>query len=205
MKQVINTEGHVPDTPATAERTDSEVIKESMLDPNHFGVLYERHARVLHGYAYRRLGREAAEDVVAETFLKAFRARQTYDLRHSDARPWFFAIAINEIARHHRVEKARYRALLRSIHQDQEGTESIANQVADAVSARTLRRPLIEALTKLSRRDRDVLLMIAWAGLTHEEVARALQVPAGTVRSRLHRARQKIRKYLPDDIALELT
>ncbi|WFE98022.1 RNA polymerase sigma factor [Micromonospora sp. WMMD987] len=200
---MINTEGNVRGDPATGGRTDAEVIQASLLDPGRFGVLYERHARVLHGYAYRRLGREAAEDVVAETFLKAFRARRTYDPGHSDARPWFFAIAIREIARHHRVEQARYRTLLRAA--QHENGESLANQVADAVSARTLRGPLIEALAKLSRRDRDVLLMIAWAGLSYEEVARALQIPLGTVRSRLHRARQKIRKYLPDDIVLELT
>ncbi|MFI7075565.1 RNA polymerase sigma factor [Micromonospora sediminicola] len=173
------------------------------MEPARFGLLYERHAKVLHGYAYRRLGREAAEDVVAETFMKAFRARRTYDLSHPDARPWFFAIAIREIARHHRVEQARYRVLLRSAAERGEGCH--ADQVADAASAQTWRRPLIEALTRLTRRERDVLLMVAWADLTYEEVARALGVPLGTVRSRLHRARQKVRKYLPEDIAVELT
>ncbi|WP_218108272.1 RNA polymerase sigma factor [Micromonospora matsumotoense] len=185
------------------ERTDAEVITDSLAEPARFGVLYERHARVLHGYAYRRLGRDVADDVIAETFMKAFRARHKYDPRHSDARPWFFAIAIREIARHHRAEQARYRVLLRSA-QDL-GEDDLTDRVVEAASARTLRRPLVEALTRLSRRERDVLLMVAWADLTYEEVGRALAIPLGTVRSRLHRARQKIRKYLPDDIAVELT
>ncbi|MCT2278082.1 RNA polymerase sigma factor [Micromonospora chalcea] len=201
---MIDTEGcvHRPGS-AAEESTDAEVVKGSLVDPARFGLLYERHAKVLHGYAYRRLGQEAAEDVVAETFMKAFRARRTYDLSHRDARPWFFAIAAREIARHHRVEQARYRLLLRSAVDRAE--ECHADQVADTASAQMLRRPLIEALTRLTRRERDVLLMIAWADLTYEEVARALELPLGTVRSRLHRARQKIRKYLPDDIAVELT
>lgn len=190
-------------TSEVEEGTDAEVVRDSLVEPARFGLLYERHARVLHGYAYRRLGREAAEDVVAETFMKAFRARRTYDLSHPDARPWFFAIAIREIARHHRVEQARYRLLLRSA--AERGGECHADQVADAASAQTWRRPLIEALTQLTRRERDVLLMVAWADLTYEEIARALGVPLGTVRSRLHRARRKVRKYLPADIALELT
>ncbi|WP_413775583.1 RNA polymerase sigma factor [Micromonospora sp. RTGN7] len=200
---MIDTERRVDGPPAAAESTDAEIITASLAEPDRFGVLYERHAGVLHGYAYRRLGREAAEDVVAETFMKAFRARRTYDLRHSDARPWFFAIAIREIARHHRVEQARYRALLRSARD--RGAEDLADRVADAASARAWRRPLVEALARLSRRDRDVLLLIAWADLTYEEVARALGIPLGTVRSRLHRARRNIRKCLPGDIAQELT
>ncbi|WP_442929625.1 RNA polymerase sigma factor [Micromonospora sp. WMMC250] len=200
---MIDTDGGGQGPLCAAESTDAEVIKESLAEPDRFGLLYERHARVLHGYAYRRLGREAAEDVVAETFMKAFRARRTYDLGHSDARPWFFAIAIREIARHHRVEQARYRALLRSTEDRGEG--DLADRVADAASAHLWRRPLVAALAKLSRRERDVLLMVAWADLTYEEAARALGIPLGTVRSRLHRARHKIRKHLPDDIALELT
>lgn len=201
--KVIDTDGCVQRPPSAAtERTDAEVVRDSLAEPARFGLLYERHAKALHGYAYRRLGREAAEDVVAETFMKAFRARRTYDLSRQDARPWFFAIAMREIARHHRIEQTRYRALLRSA--ADRGEECYADRVADAASAQIWRRPLIEALTRLTRRERDVLLMIAWADLTYEEVARALEIPLGTVRSRLHRARQKVRTFLPDDIVLEL-
>jgi RNA polymerase sigma factor (sigma-70 family) len=202
LKQVINAEGRVNGPPPVGGSTDAEVIRESLAEPERFGVLYERHANVLHGYAYRRLGREAAKDVVAETFMRAFRARYTYDLRHSEARAWFFAIAVREIARHHRVEQARYRTLLRATRD--RGDENLADRVVEAASAQQWRRPLVEALMRLSRIERDVLLMVAWADLTYEEVAKALDVPVGTVRSRLHRARQKVRKYLPDDIAVEL-
>ncbi|WP_329019549.1 RNA polymerase sigma factor [Micromonospora rifamycinica] len=198
---MIDTEGRVHGPPAARESTDAEVIKESLSEPGRFAVLYQRHAQALHGYVYRRLGREAAEDVIAETFMKAFRARKTYDLHHRDAKPWLFAIAIREVARHHRVEQARYRALLRSP-RDRGG--DLADQVAESASAQAWRGPLAEALARLSRRERDVLLMVAWADLTYDEVARALKIPLGTVRSRLHRARQKIRKSLPDATSMEM-
>ncbi|WP_307962271.1 RNA polymerase sigma factor [Salinispora arenicola] len=146
--------------------------------------------------------RTAVHPTLRSPFLRAFRARRTYDHRHDDARPWLFAIAVREIARHHRVEQARYRTLLRSAHD--RGEEELADRVADAATPQTWRKPLVEALAGLSRRDRDVLLMIAWADLTYEEVARALQIPVGTVRSRLHRARQQIRKSLHRRTALEL-
>lgn len=128
LRQVINKTGYDHGPPAADGSTDAEVIAESLAEPGRFGVLYTRHAEVLHGYAYRRLGREVAEDVVAETFLRAFRARRTYDHRHDDARPWLFAIAVREIARHHRVEQARYRTLLRSAHD--RGEEELADRVA---------------------------------------------------------------------------
>ncbi|SDY93710.1 RNA polymerase sigma-70 factor, ECF subfamily [Micromonospora pattaloongensis] len=176
--------------------TDATIIAESLQHPDRFAALYERHATALYGYAYRRLGREFAEDVVAETFIAAFRGRSGYDVERVDARPWLFAIINREIARHHRTERARYRTLQRVKHEH--GEESLADRVAGAASAEAWRDPLANALAKLSRKDRDVLLLIAWGGLSYDEVAQALQVPVGTVRSRLNRARRKLREALPD-------
>jgi len=175
---------------------DAAIIAESLSNPDRFSVLYERHYTVLYGFAYQRLGKELAEDVVAESFMAAFRARKGYDTGRPDARPWLFAIVNQHIARHHRRESAHYKALLRMKHDH--GEEALADRVAGIATAQTWRQPLLKALTTLSRKDRDVLLMIAWADLTYAEAAQALSVPLGTIRSRLNRARRKLREALSD-------
>jgi RNA polymerase sigma-70 factor (ECF subfamily) len=151
---------------------------------------------MLYRYVSRRLGPEAAEDVVGETFLVAFSKRHRYDLAQRDARPWLFGIATKLVARHHRGEATRYRALRRS---PVDGpVEGPADRVAADVTAAATRPALAEALSGLPRRDRDVLLLVAWGDLAYEEVARALGIPVGTVRSRLNRARRKVRAALGD-------
>lgn len=174
---------------------DAEVVEASLRDPDRFGMLYDRYAGQLHRYAYRRVGPDHAEDVVADTFLAAFRRREQYDLARTDARPWLFGIVSREISRHHRAEKARYRAALR-LGGDGESADEHAERVAAAVSAQATRGQLLVALRRLAAGDRDVLLLVAWADLSYEEVARALEIPVGTVRSRLNRARRKVRQAL---------
>jgi RNA polymerase sigma factor (sigma-70 family) len=174
-----------------SDSPDAVVIAESRRDGDAFAILYDRYAGELYRYAYRRVGKEIAEDVVAEAFLAAFRARDRYDTSRPDARPWLFAIVTKELARHHRREKARYRALARS--PVEPPPDELAEQVAGYVSAQAARRPLAAALARLPARDRDVLLLIAWGDLSYEEVARVLSIPVGTVRSRLNRARRRLR------------
>jgi RNA polymerase sigma-70 factor (ECF subfamily) len=178
----------------TPKDADAVVIAASRTDPGAFALIYDRYAASLYRYAYRRVGRHIAEDVVAETFLAAFRGRERYDTGRPDARPWLFAIVTKELARHHRAEQARYRALART------GPEPVqdvlAERVATYVSAAAARGPLSEALASLAGRDRDVLLLIAWGDLSYEEVAQTLSIPLGTVRSRLNRARRKLRERL---------
>ncbi len=173
---------------------DAEVIAASQRDAEAFTVLYDRYAAQLYRYAYRRIGPEHVEDVVAEAFLAAFRRRHEYDLARPDARPWLFGIVTKEIARRHRAEQARYRALARV---GVDGpADGLADRVASAVSAQAVRGVLATALRRLSAADRDVLLLIAWGDLSYEEVAETLRIKVGTVRSRLHRARRKLRDAL---------
>ncbi|MFC7586334.1 RNA polymerase sigma factor [Nonomuraea antimicrobica] len=181
-------------TQMTQETTDSELIEHSLHQPESFAALFHRHFSAIHGYAERRLSRPLADDIAAETFLIAFDRRDTYDLSRSDARPWLYGIASNLISRHHRTEIRQYRALARTA--ANEVGEDHSGRVADALDALAARGPLAAALAGLPAGDRDVLLLVAWAELTSDEVGRALGVPAGTVRSRLHRARTKIRAVL---------
>ena len=173
---------------------DAAIIASSIEEPEHFAALYGRYSGQLYRYAYRRVGPEHAEDVVADTFVAAFRRRDSYDVSRVDARPWLFGIATKEIARWHRAEAARYRAFARTgAAPDDDG---MADAVAAAVSARAAGPALAEALAALSAGDRDVLLLAAWGDLTYEEIARTLEIRTGTVRSRLHRARRILRARL---------
>jgi len=124
----------------------------------------------------------------------AFRKRTGYDPRFPDARPWLYGIATNLIAQHRREEARQFRL------RQAAGPAPVAHDWAERsvvnVTAQSVRVPLARALARLARPDRDALLLVAWEQLSYDEVARALDIPVGTVRSRLHRARTKIREAL---------
>ncbi|KAB2351855.1 RNA polymerase sigma factor [Actinomadura rudentiformis] len=183
-------------TADAADSADADLIERSRTDPEAFAALFDRYSGMLYRYVSRRLGPEVAEDLVGETFLIAFSRRARYDLSYADARPWLFGIISKLVSRHHRSEAARYRALQRSPVDGH--VEGPADRVAAGVTATASRPLLAEALAGLPRRDRDVLLLVAWGDLAYEEVAQALGIPVGTVRSRLNRARRKVRAVLGD-------
>ncbi|MFG1967505.1 RNA polymerase sigma factor [Nonomuraea sp. NPDC049028] len=176
------------------EIDDAAIVARSLDDPLQFAGIFQRHAPQLHRYAARRLGESLADDIVADTFHIAFRDRHRYDLNRGDARPWLWRIAANLILRHHRSETRFYRALART------GVDPVleghADQVAGKVTAEAASPLLAKALARLSKGDRDALLLIAWGELSYMEVAEVLGIPVGTVRSRLNRARNRVRTSL---------
>lgn len=121
----------MPDT----DLDDAEVIRRARSDPGAFSALFDRHAPALHRYVTRRLGDSLADDVVAETFLAAFRRLGRYDTAYRDARPWLYGIAANLIGKHRRAELRAYQALTRS------GTDEVAESYADRVEARVTAGP----------------------------------------------------------------
>jgi RNA polymerase sigma-70 factor (ECF subfamily) len=151
---------------------------------------------VLHRYVARRLGSDVAEDIVAEVFLTAFRQRHRYQPSQPDARPWLYGIATNLIGRHRRAEVRMYRALART------GADPVTEPFTDEVEARVTAagtaRPLAAALARLPAAHRNALLLVAWGDLTYEQAATSLGVPVGTVRSRISRARARLRQALAD-------
>jgi RNA polymerase sigma factor (sigma-70 family) len=178
---------------------DALTIEESLADPERFAGLFDRYADEIHRYVSRRLGPEnvsAADDVTAETFLAAFRKRARYDRSRPDARPWLYGMAANLIAKHHRSEVRRLRALARLAEPDDQGFEQ---RSVERVSAQHLRPRLAAGLAVLSRTERELFLLVAWAGFTYEQAAEALGIPMGTVRSRLSRTRAKIRRVLGEE------
>jgi RNA polymerase sigma factor (sigma-70 family) len=179
-----------------AEHDDASVIGRSRNEPEVFEIVFRRYADQIQRYVSRRIGADAADDVVAETFLLAFRQRDRYDLSRASARPWLYGIATNLIGRYRRTEVRHFHALAR-VGVDQVA-ESFTDRVDAAVSASAVNRRLAAALAALPAAYRDTLLLVAWGDLSHEEAAAALRVPAGTVRSRITRARSKLRRILGD-------
>jgi RNA polymerase sigma factor (sigma-70 family) len=182
------------DGPGLWTADDATVIERSVLDPELFGIIFDRHAPHIHRYLLRRLGPESADDLAAETFLIAFRKRRRYDPDERNARPWLYGIATRQVGQHRRDEVRRLRLRL-AVGADRDDT-CHADRVAAVVTAQAVRPTLLAALVGLAAPERDVLLLVAWEDLSYEETASALDIPVGTVRSRLHRARQRIRAAL---------
>jgi RNA polymerase sigma factor (sigma-70 family) len=160
--------------------TDAQAIGASIVDPGVFAVLFDRHFDAIHGYAQRRVGRDVADEIAAETFTRAF-DRRRYDMTRADARPWLLGIAANLMRRHWRTERRRLDAYARSAARGQtELPDPLAGELAAALNA-------------MPRREREPLLLFVWADLTYDEIAVALELPLGTVRSRISRARARLR------------
>lgn len=183
-------------TSETGADPDSVVIGRSLTDPEQFAVLFRRHAPAIQRYVTRRIGPHAADDVVAETFLAAFRQRAAFRAGIPDALPWLYGIATNMLRRHWRTEVQQLRLLART------GTDPVTAPFTDQVDASvTTNAALAVGLARLPGPQRDALLLVAWGGLTYEQAAEAMGVPLGTVQSRVSRARRRLRAALRDDIA----
>lgn len=172
---------------------DNDAISASASTPADFAPVFDRHFDAVHAYLQRRIGRDLADELAAETFLIAFDNRARYDVSRPDARPWLFGIATNLLHRHQRQELRQLRAYARSA----------ADPILDAfdgvdarVDASSVRRDLVDALADVQPEELDALLLFAWADFSYAEIGEALEVPIGTVRSRLSRARARIRAAL---------
>jgi RNA polymerase sigma factor (sigma-70 family) len=162
-----------------------------------FARLFDAHAVPLRRYLARRVGSGAADDLVAETFLVALRRRESYRPERGTARSWLYGIATNLLRHHVRSELRRLQATARLAHTGELSHAGHDGRVAERVDAQIRAAQLAGALAKLTPADRDTLLLVSWAGLDPTEVAEALGVPPGTVRSRLHRIRRRLRTDAP--------
>jgi RNA polymerase sigma factor (sigma-70 family) len=176
--------------PPSAVASDAALIAG---DAEEFGVLFDRHAARLHRYCASRIGRDDADDVVADVFCVAFRDRGRFDAGRTDALPWLYGIATNLLRRHWRQESTRYRAVARASVPEASAEE----RAIDRTDAHGYLDLITSTLARMPRRQREVLLLFALAELDYPEIAQALGIPAGTVRSTLHRARKRLQKVLP--------
>ena len=186
-------------------RSDAELIEASLQRPAEFGRVFERHWDAVFRFFERRLGPGPSEDLASEVFRIAFERRMSYEVGDSTScRPWLYGIAANltlkerrRFARH--LAAVDRIALLGAADGDDHATEVVARVDSEETWSR-----LQAALVVLDDTNRDMLLLVAWEGLSYAEVAETFGVPLGTVRSRLHRARARLRT-LVDTAAAPVT
>jgi RNA polymerase sigma factor (sigma-70 family) len=172
---------------------DNAAIAASIATPAEFALVFHRHFDLVHGYIRKRVGGSLADDLASQTFLIAFDSRAKYDQARANARPWLLGIATNLIHGKRRQEKRQLRAYGRA------GAETVVDPL-EGIEARAdaerLRPQLAAVIKALPKDEVDPLLLFAWAELSYEEIAEALELPIGTVKSRLSRARRRIREQL---------
>jgi RNA polymerase sigma-70 factor (ECF subfamily) len=182
----------------SSKRTDGEAIAASISEPRAFGVVFERHFGAILRYLRRRLDDRHAEEATAQTFFLAFDARARFDREQASARPWLFGIATNVARRYRRHEVRELRAIA-ALGPD---AGSAPDGSEARLDAERMRGALARCLAELPTEEADVLYLLVWAELDQPEIAAALDVPLGTVKSRLSRARRRVREAL--DLPAEL-
>jgi RNA polymerase sigma factor (sigma-70 family) len=176
----------------TARQTDEEL----WADVEHesgaaFGVVFDRHARAIYNHCFRRTASwEAAEDLMSVTFLEAWRHRTRARMVDGSVLPWLYGIATN-VCRNQRRSHRRYRRLLAELAADVAAPDHAAD-VASRVDDERRMADVQVAIRRLPRGERDVVELVLWAGLDYASTALALDIPIGTVRSRLSRARNRL-------------
>lgn len=188
---------HVTGTGATdaAEQSVESLMRNRFRrgDRVALGELYDEHSQVLYRYALRVTGDWAeAEDVVSATFLEAWRSRENLHPDGDSLRPWLLGIATNIMRRNARSRRLRDIALARVPERGSvpDFVDDLVTHLADSEQLRAART----ALARLRRHDREVFTLVVWEGLDYAAAAEALDVPVGTVRSRLSRARGRLRQ-----------
>lgn len=164
-------------------------------DPEAFGEIFARHAKPVYNYLFRRCGDwSTAEDLTSIVFLEAWRKRAEVRLVHESALPFLFGVATNVLRNRRRGER-RYRDALARMPAPPDATDPADDPAARAAAEQDMRAILV-VTARLPQREQDVVSLCLWMGLSYEETAAALDVPVGTVRSRLSRARGRLRELL---------
>jgi RNA polymerase sigma factor (sigma-70 family) len=176
--------------PGAGTSRDGVAIARSLSSPDAFTEVFDRHFVAVHRYLARRVGRDLADDVAARTFMVAFDRRSSYQDRLGSARPWLLGIATN-VLREERRSGQRLQTTL-----EQLGNEAwvSANGAGDGEGEADY--DLAGALARLDVDQRDALVLYAWGELSYAEIAAALEIPIGTVRSRISRACASLRSDL---------
>ncbi len=177
--------------------TDHDVIARSLKEPAAFADLFDRHAATVYRYAASRSTRQVADDLLSETFLVAFEQRAKFNPERGEVKPWLLGIATTLLRKHRRVEARSYLALAAE-HTRKVLSSDAFEDTDERLDAAAALRDVTTRLAKLPRGDRDVVILFAWEDLSYEQIAQALGIPVGTVRSRLNRARTKLGAALPN-------
>jgi len=175
--------------------TDGVLIERSARGrPDAFVEVVRRHEVAVHAFLARRAGRQAADDLLGEVWVRAFGGRAGFDPAHSDARPWLYGIARNVLRAHWRGAGSGRPADRAGAVEAVDPWDDVIDRLDSATAART--REMVGAVRALPPEEREVLLLVAWEQLTPAQAALVLGIPPGTARSRLHRARAALRPVL---------
>jgi RNA polymerase sigma-70 factor, ECF subfamily len=185
-------------------RTDAEVIAASVETPGAFGELFDRHATTLFRYFVRRVGPDDADSLLGELFRIAFERRTSFDTARAEARPWLYGIASNLLARHRQGEARRLDATARLVNTSVTASD-VFSEVDARLDATRSWADVAAAIATLPQGERDTLLLFAWEGMPYDQIATALDVPVGTVRSRLNRARGRLRELVGESEEEQVT
>lgn len=159
---------------------------------------FDQHARALGAYAARRVGPQLARDIVGESFRVALQEIDRFDSARGTERAWLFGIATQLIRRHRRTEDRRLRIQARSTGLQLAPVDPML-RVEDRIDARCRYERVVDAVTALPADDRDLLFLVAWEEMSSRETADVLGIPAGTVRSRLHRIRAELARAVAEE------
>ena len=178
-----------------SEIADAELWVRAADDPVAFGEVFTRYARDVHSFCFWLTGDDhVADDLTSTVFLEAWRLRRRCVLEGSSLRPWLLGIARN-CARNSERSRRRYRGALARLPKPSV-SDVDEDTVVDRLDAAASLREASIALADLSAAEREVVIMVSWAGLSYAEAADVLRLPVGTVRSRISRARDKVRLRL---------
>ena len=173
-------------------------------DPDAFAELFDAYARVVYNHAFRLTADwSVAEDVMSATFMEAWRRRTSVEAEGGSLRPWLLGIATN-VARSHYRSNRRYRIAATAAAAAGAAEEQVADHAEETAGRLDDRRRIsatLTALGSLKRPEREVLVLCLCEGMEYAEAARTLGVPVGTVRSRLSRARGRLRKLADAELA----
>lgn len=166
-------------------------------DPEALATLFDRHGDRIYNHCFRATGDWGeAEDAVSTVFLEVWRHRRRVRLHDGSALPWLYGVATNVCRNLTRSRRRRLRAL--AALPRPEPVPDHADRVADRLGSTEQMAAVLEAIEALPPHEREVLGLVAWSGLTYEQAAAALDVPVGTVRSRLSRARARLTDLTTD-------
>ena len=175
--------------------SDAEIVEASFEDPELFAVIFERHYRSIHRFVVAAVGPSDGPDLAGEVFLRAFASRHRYRSTYPSAAPWLWGIASNLIAGYYRG-RARQERAFRRVPPPPESEPDHSGDAVNRVAAESERPQLTAAIRRLRTEDAEVLLLFAVGDRSYSEIASALGIAEGTVRSRLNRTRRKLRNLI---------
>lgn len=177
---------------------DGEVVSLSLTDPSQFATIFDRHVDAVRRFVVRRLGSSRSDDVISEVFRVAFERRDVFDTHVESGLPWLYGIASNLVRRECR-SRTRHAAALERVGGRREDMGDPYLDLVARVDARSELAGLRRAVLSLTDDEREMLLLVAWEQLSPTEAAAVLSIPPATARTRLHRARQQIRRQLEQE------